>query len=106
MEYLNEILRTIKYQPIVQEWFWWYLLLANCVGFLIMGLDKYKAQKGYWRTPEKTLITIALLGGSLGTTCGMYFFRHKTKKTRFSAGFPVILAFDIVIIFYTLFFIK
>ncbi len=106
MEYLNNFLRTIKYLPIVQEWFWWYLLLINCVGFLIMGLDKFKAKKGYWRTPEKTLMTIALIGGSLGTTCGMYMFRHKTKKTRFSAGFPVILVFDIVVIVYTVFFIK
>ena len=106
MLYINNILKAIKEMPVVQEWFWWYLLLINCIGFLIMGYDKHQAKKGNWRTPEKTLMTIALLGGSLGTTCGMYFFRHKTKKTRFSAGFPVILVLDIVIIVYTVFFVK
>ena len=105
MLYINNILKAIKSYEVVQKWFWVYLLLINCLGFLIMGYDKYKAKKGEWRTPEKTLMTIALLGGSLGTTCGMYFFRHKTKKMRFSAGFPVILVLDIVIIVYAVFFI-
>lgn len=105
MLYINNILKAIKSYEVVQKWFWVYLLLINCLGFLIMGYDKYKAKKGEWRTPEKTLMTIALLGGSLGTTLGMYFFRHKTKKMRFAAGFPVILVFDIVVIVYTVFFI-
>lgn len=38
-----------------------YLIAINIFGFLIMGIDKYKAKKGYWRTPEKTLFTVTLL---------------------------------------------
>ncbi len=106
MLYINNILKAIKSYEFVQKWFWVYLLLINCIGFFIMGYDKHQAKKGNWRTPEKTLMTIALMGGSLGTTCGMYFFRHKTKKTRFSAGFPVILVFQIVLIVYTVIFLK
>ena len=35
-----------------------YVLIINLIGFLIMGLDKFKAKKGFWRTPEKTIFTI------------------------------------------------
>ena len=38
-----------------------YLVAINIFGFLIMGIDKKKKKKGYWRTPEKTLFTITLL---------------------------------------------
>ncbi len=105
MEELNYCLSFIKNMDLVQKYFWLYLIVINCVGYLIMGIDKYKAKKGHWRTPEKTLMTIALIGGSLGTTLGMYMFRHKTKKTRFSAGFPVILIFQICLIVYTIVFV-
>ena len=61
-----------------------YVLIINLIGFFIMGIDKFKAQKGYWRTPEKTIFTITLLGGGIGTVAGMYVFRHKTKKMKFT----------------------
>jgi len=67
-----------------------------------MWIDKRKAQKGSWRIPEKTLFTITLLGGGIGTILGMYAFRHKTKKLSFSIGFPVILISEIMLIIYFL----
>lgn len=83
-----------------------YVLVINLIGFLIMGLDKFKAKKGFWRTPEKTIFTITLLGGGIGTVTGMYFFRHKTKKMKFTIGLPTILISEIVLIIYFLFFYK
>ena len=77
-----------------------YVLIINLIGFLIMGLDKFKAKKGFWRTPEKTIFTITLLGGGIGTVTGMYLFRHKTKKPRFYIGFPVILILQSVLLIY------
>lgn len=79
-----------------------YLLIINLIGLLIMFVDKRKAIKGSWRIPEKSLIVIALLGGSIGTIIGMYWFRHKTKKLRFTIGFPVILLTEIIVIIYFL----
>ena len=79
-----------------------YLIVINIIGLLIMFIDKRKAIKGNWRIPEKTLILIALLGGSIGTIIGMYWFRHKTKKLRFTIGFPVILLTEIIVIAYLL----
>jgi uncharacterized membrane protein YsdA (DUF1294 family) len=83
-----------------------YVLVINIIGFFIMGIDKYKAKKGYWRTPEKTLFTITLLGGGVGTIVGMYLFRHKTKKLKFTIGFPTILIAEIAIFIYFGFFYK
>ena len=83
-----------------------YVLVINLIGFLIMGIDKFKAQKGYWRTPEKTIFTITLLGGGVGTVVGMYLFRHKTKKMKFTIGLPTILISEIVFIIYFMFFYK
>lgn len=75
-----------------------YFLLINIIGFLAMGIDKYKAKKGYWRIPEGTLLMLTLLGGGIGTFTGMYLFRHKTKKLKFTVGIPTILIIEIIII--------
>lgn len=83
-----------------------YVLIINIIGFLVMGLDKFKAKKGYWRTPEKTIFVITLLGGGIGTVAGMYTFRHKTKKLAFTIGLPTILITEIGLAIYFLFFFK
>lgn len=79
-----------------------YLLVINLIGFLAMWIDKAKAKNNSWRIPEKTLFTITLLGGGFGTIAGMYIFRHKTKKFRFTIGFPVILLSELVLVIYAL----
>ena len=83
-----------------------YVLIINLIGFLIMGLDKFKAKKGFWRTPEKTIFTITLLGGGIGTVTGMYLFRHKTKKMKFTIGLPTIQISEIVLNIYFVFLYK
>lgn len=74
-----------------------YLLLINAAGFLLMLADKYKAQKNLWRIPEAALITVAMLGGSVGTLLGMYAVRHKTRHLKFSLGIPIILVVQIML---------
>ena len=44
-----------------------YVILINALGLAIMALDKFKAEKGFWRVPEKTLFVVTLLGGGIGT---------------------------------------
>lgn len=77
-----------------------YFIIINLIGFFIMWLDKRKAQKGAWRIPEKTLFIITALGGGIGTTAGMYKFRHKTQKIAFVIGFPFITILEIITIIY------
>lgn len=74
-----------------------YLVLVNAAAFLLMLADKLKAKKGAWRIPERTLIGIAVIGGSIGAIAGMNLFRHKTKHLKFSIGLPVILAVQVVL---------
>ena len=73
-----------------------YLIIINAIGFLVMLIDKHRARKNLWRIPERTLIWIAILGGSFGCLLGMYAVRHKTKHTKFTIGLPFILAVQIV----------
>lgn len=72
-----------------------YLLIINAIGFLLMLVDKRKAQKKLWRIPESTLFTAAAFGGSIGCIAGMYTFRHKTKHITFILGMPAILVAQI-----------
>lgn len=79
-----------------------YLVVINLIGLLVMYIDKKKAKYGRWRISEKTLLIVALLGGSIGTITGMYWFRHKTQKLKFTLGFPTILISEIIVIAYFL----
>lgn len=74
-----------------------YLFIINALSFLLMLTDKQKAKNNRWRIPEKTLMAVALLGGSPGAIAGMKLFRHKTLHSKFSIGLPVILAVQILL---------
>lgn len=76
---------------------YFYLILINLITFTVFGIDKYKAKRGKWRIPESNLLILSLLGGSLGGLIGMYVFRHKTHKLKFTIGMPVILLLNILI---------
>lgn len=73
-----------------------YLVVANIVGISSMAADKIKAIHRAWRIPEATLFLICILGGSIGSTIGMFLFHHKTKHWYFRFGFPVILTIHII----------
>lgn len=75
-----------------------YLAAVNVVAFLAFGLDKLKAKADAWRIPEKTLLGLAVIGGSVGAILGMRFFRHKTRHKQFSVGLPLILAVQVVLL--------
>ncbi len=72
-----------------------YLLLINAAGLAIMCLDKLFAKKGAWRVPERTLLLIAFLGGSLGSLLGMLLAHHKTRKPKFYILVPLFLTLQI-----------
>lgn len=73
-----------------------YLVAINLITFVTMYVDKRKAKWGKWRIKESTLFTLVFLGGGIGGIAGMYLFRHKTKKTRFVIGFPLILITEVI----------
>lgn len=77
-----------------------YLFTVNALCFLLMLTDKYKAKRKLWRIPETVLLTVAAIGGSLGTVMGMRIFRHKTLHLKFSLGVPVMLTIHIVLLIF------
>ena len=77
----------------------YYLIIINIITFIIYGIDKEKSKKNKYRISEKTLIILALIGGSLGALLGMYTFHHKTKKKKFTILIPLILIIWIYIIY-------
>ncbi len=77
-----------------------YLLIINVAGLLFMLSDKQKARRGAWRIPEATLMTVAALGGSIGTFLGMRLFRHKTRHPKFYIGIPLLMAVHILLLGY------
>ena len=81
-----------------------YLALVNLLTFVLYGADKRKAQKGAWRVPEKTLLLLPLLGGSVGGILGMQTFRHKTKHWYFKFGLPAMLVLQAALAVYLIWF--
>ena len=68
-----------------------WLAAVNVLAFVLFGLDKWCAVRGMWRISERTLFTVALLGGTAGALLGMSAFRHKTRHKTFTLGMPAIL---------------
>lgn len=58
-------------------------ILCSIVTLLAYQRDKKKAEKGKWRTKEKTLLLMPWLFGSVGGLAGIYLIRHKTKHWYF-----------------------
>ena len=74
-----------------------YLLAINLLAFILYGIDKKRARKREWRISEKTLIGIAVIGGSVGAILGMHVFHHKTRHWYFRYGLPVILIIQVLL---------
>lgn len=70
-------------------------LLANAVAFLAYYRDKRSAERAARRTPEKTLLVLALVG-PFGALAAMRAFRHKTQKTMFRLV-PLFLCLHLVL---------
>jgi uncharacterized membrane protein YsdA (DUF1294 family) len=60
-----------------------WVFTSGFIGFILMGIDKATAQDREWRIPEKSLFTLALIGGAFGILLGSGFFHHKTLKASF-----------------------
>jgi len=69
--------------PLVWSW----LVAINFITFLLYGLDKLKASRGWFRVPEAVLHAHAFLGGTPAALMARGFFRHKTKKRSFVIAF-------------------
>ena len=72
----------------------WPLLMyigMSLFSFLQYWRDKKNAQNGQWRTPEKQLHTVELLGGWPGALLTQQLLRHKTQKGSYQTVFWLIV---------------
>ena len=58
-----------------------YLLIVNLLAFILCGLDKWKAKRGYWRVPERILFGMSFLGGG----AAFYFKVLRPKQQKAAA---------------------
>jgi uncharacterized membrane protein YsdA (DUF1294 family) len=77
------------------------LAAINLFSFVVMANDKRKSiQHGADRTPEGLLFFLAAAFGSVGVYIGMFSFRHKTKKWYFLLGIPLLIAQNVVTMYF------
>ena len=81
-----------------------FLALINLIAFLLYGIDKWKSRHAKWRVTEARLLSIALLGGSLGAFLGMKIWHHKTLHPRFRYGLPLILFLHLALTLFALYY--
>ncbi|MDP2454361.1 MULTISPECIES: DUF1294 domain-containing protein [unclassified Kaistella] len=71
----------------------------NIGSFICFGLDKRKAQKNKHRIPERLLLIMTLLGGTIGSVLGMLLFNHKISKRSFVLKILGIILLQILVIY-------
>jgi uncharacterized membrane protein YsdA (DUF1294 family) len=77
-----------------------FLITINSITFITFGLDKRKAVRHQRRIAESVLLTLTFLGGTIGAIAGMLFFRHKVSKKTFLMKFALVVAVQIVLIYF------
>ena len=80
-----------------------YLAVLSLTTFILYALDKKKAEKGAWRTPEAVLLSLSFFGGAIGGYSAMNTVRHKTKKWYFHAINCLGLAWQIALFIFLCF---
>ncbi|CAN7605396.1 DUF1294 domain-containing protein [Caulobacter sp. LjRoot300] len=72
--------------------------VLNLATFLVFGWDKLAAVQGRSRIPERLLLVLAALGGSVGALVARPVFRHKTRKQPFGGWLTLIVFVQVVAI--------
>ena len=78
-----------------------YIAVISIISIVVCIYDKKISKKNRveLRTPEKTLLILSALGGSIAMFITMLIIRHKTKHFKFMVGIPVIMVIQAVAVF-------
>ena len=70
-----------------------YLAIISLISIVVCFYDKKISKKNRveLRIPEKVLLILSALGGSVAMLVTMLLIRHKTKHVKFMLGIPVIM---------------
>ena len=78
-----------------------YIAIISIISVVVCIYDKKISKKNRveLRTPEKTLMLLSALGGSVAMFITMQIIRHKTKHVKFMLGIPLIIIVQVGIVF-------
>ena len=78
-----------------------YIAIISIISVVVCIYDKKISKKNRveLRPPEKTLMLLSALGGSVAMFITMQIIRHKTKHVKFMLGIPLIIIVQAVIVF-------
>lgn len=76
-----------------------YLAIMSLISIVVCIYDKKISKKNRveLRIPEKVLLLLSALGGSVAMFITMLITRHKTKHVKFMLGIPVIMVIQAAI---------
>ena len=85
-----------------------YILIMSLISIVVCIYDKKisKKNKVELRIPEKVLLILSALGGSVAMLVTMLITRHKTKHVKFMLGIPVIIVLQVALVLACVFLIK
>ena len=77
-----------------------YFIAISLISIIVCIYDKKISKKNRveLRTPEKTLLILSALGGSVAMFATMLLIRHKTKHVKFMLGIPLIIILQVALI--------
>lgn len=78
-----------------------YVLVMSFISVIVCIWDKKISKKNRveLRIPEKVLLLLSALGGSVAMFLCMLLIRHKTKHVKFMLGIPLIILVQAAIVF-------
>ena len=83
------------------DFFLGYLAAISLISIIVCIYDKYASKhRKRHRTPEKTLLLLSALGGSVAMLVTMLIIRHKTKHAKFMVGIPVIIVLQALLLYF------
>ena len=74
-----------------------YIAIISIISIIVCIYDKKisKKNKVELRIPEKVLLILSAIGGSVAMFITMLITRHKTKHVKFMLGIPVIMVLQV-----------
>ena len=77
-----------------------YIAIISLISVIVCFYDKKisKKKRVELRIPEKVLLILSALGGSVAMFITMLLIRHKTKHFKFMVGIPVIIILQVALI--------
>ena len=76
-----------------------YIAIISIISIIVCIYDKKisKKNKVELRIPERNLLILSALGGSVAMLATMLLTRHKTKHVKFMLGIPLIIIAQIAV---------